>query len=246
MAQVTVWLFAGLLCTILIAWALCAWPTGFGNETRHELRAEYGYFSIHCVPARGVRFANILLMASPPEGEDAEVRRFPTLWQTRLGERTGAKTWDARGVWTAEDRQKLIDNVELVEAEVAAGWPVLAFSWYKDRAGVATGAITVGHGGTLVPKLENGQVRYRTMWSPRRLPYLPIWPGLIVNTLLYGIICAGLWTMFCACFRRVLKARRTRKGLCGNCGYDCRGLTAQTCPECGSVPGLEAAPVVSQ
>ncbi len=63
---------------------------------------------------------------------------------------------------------------------------------------------------------------------PRVLPYRPIWPGLIVNTIFYAMI---LWLVSPAPFalRRFLRVRR---GLCPKCAYP-MGESA-VCTECGA------------
>lgn len=59
--------------------------------------------------------------------------------------------------------------------------------------------------------------------------YRPVWPGLILNTLLYALLPASVAVAFVALRRR----RRRRRGHCPACGYDRRGDTAAVCPECG-------------
>ena len=61
------------------------------------------------------------------------------------------------------------------------------------------------------------------------LPYLPVWRGLIVNTVFYG---AMFWLMFASwpVGRRIIRSRR---GLCLWCGYDLHGTEHDRCPECG-------------
>ena len=66
------------------------------------------------------------------------------------------------------------------------------------------------------------------------LPYLPVWRGLMVNTVFYG---AMFWLMFASwpIGRRIIRSRR---GLCLWCGYDLHGTEHDRCPECGrSVSG---------
>ena len=71
------------------------------------------------------------------------------------------------------------------------------------------------------------------------LPYLPVWRGLIVNTVLYG---AMFWLMFASwpVGRRLIRSRR---GLCLWCGYDLHGTEHDRCPECGrAVSGCRPPP----
>ena len=58
--------------------------------------------------------------------------------------------------------------------------------------------------------------------KPDGVPYLPLWPGLIFNTLFY----AGLLWIFFAGLGFIRRARRRAKGRCVACG-----LCAMLCPE---------------
>ena len=63
----------------------------------------------------------------------------------------------------------------------------------------------------------------------RALPYYPLWPGFIVNTIFYA---STLWLILLSPFqlRRVIRRKR---GHCIKCGYDLRGTSEGGCPECG-------------
>lgn len=66
-------------------------------------------------------------------------------------------------------------------------------------------------------------------------PYLPLWPGLLANTAIYG----GAWFVILAGvpagYRLIRARRRSRKGKCATCGYDRTGLADDAvCPECGA------------
>lgn len=63
----------------------------------------------------------------------------------------------------------------------------------------------------------------------RVLPYMPILPGMAVNTTVY----AAAWLPLLVLLRRLVRRRRM-PGLCGECGYDLRGLSGERCPECGA------------
>ena len=64
----------------------------------------------------------------------------------------------------------------------------------------------------------------------RALPVRPIWAGLAVNSMFYGLIVFGIWTGGV----RVVRNTRRRQGRCTGCGYDRAGLAAEAaCPECG-------------
>jgi len=62
------------------------------------------------------------------------------------------------------------------------------------------------------------------------------WPGYLINTAtLLGL---GMWLWFTPILvRDVVRWRRVRRGRCGQCNYDLRGLPegSAVCPECGTV-----------
>ena len=74
--------------------------------------------------------------------------------------------------------------------------------------------------------------RLRNAFPNGWLPVIPVWPGVLVNSVVYAVPVAMLWLALGA----VRRWRRMRANLCVRCGYDLRGLAAQgACPECGKV-----------
>lgn len=64
-------------------------------------------------------------------------------------------------------------------------------------------------------------------WDARPLPYLPMWPGLIANSVFYSLMVPMIWIF--------IRWRRIRRNLCGQCGYARVGLgNNAACPECGA------------
>lgn len=67
-----------------------------------------------------------------------------------------------------------------------------------------------------------------------RVPYLPLFPGVAVNTACYATILAVLWWGLIRWPRTSAK----RAGRCERCQYSLEGLPCHVpCPECGSVRG---------
>lgn len=66
-----------------------------------------------------------------------------------------------------------------------------------------------------------------------RLPVTPIFPGFVVNTVLYGGIFYSIWWLVPGAYRRIRAKRCRLRGRCVGCGYSLTGLTADRCPECG-------------
>lgn len=113
------------------------------------------------------------------------------------------------------------------------GWPMLSL-WSGvencNMVGVtgtpALGAYTSSHG------YFSGRASIKYPWAAAdvsRIPYGPIWSGLLVNTLLYAAILFGLFTMT----RTYRHVSRRRRGLCQYCAYDLREVEHERCPECG-------------
>lgn len=70
------------------------------------------------------------------------------------------------------------------------------------------------------------------------LPYLPLWPGMLMNATAFGLgwlVLSGLYRV--ACQRRVIAWRKeaARRRVCESCGYSLNGIDSvnSVCPECG-------------
>lgn len=65
----------------------------------------------------------------------------------------------------------------------------------------------------------------------RSLPLMPVWPGFVVDSLLY----AAVWGFLLWTPRAIARALQRKPGTCKRCGYDLAGLSAGgCCPECGT------------
>lgn len=113
-----------------------------------------------------------------------------------------------------------------------AGWPFFAAQG-REIYGFPTGT-SVGRTHELIG-LTTVKIGRRYV----DIPYRPIWPGLLANTLFYAVPAALLLTAlrFAAlgvrrAFRSARGRRRRTRGRCAHCGYELgEGIT--TCPECG-------------
>lgn len=124
---------------------------------------------------------------------------------------------------------------------LATGWPLPALRLTErlDHAGVAPDADGVP---TAIQSQWSSRSAIATPWQRRMLvattpptpPFpalLPLEPrpGLLVNTALFALLWFGLLRLPHA----IRRARRRRRGLCPDCGYDLTGLEGP-CPECGA------------
>lgn len=151
----------------------------------------------------------------------------------------------------AGTRQPTLDEVRHIASAIPAeqdarGWPFLCLysriHEHRDDALALAGRPVTG-GIRLpprqIPLATSPQALISGVRNPsqlilreaRALPLLPIWPGLILNTLIYA---AALWLLTLGPIR-LRRALRARKGHCPQCGYDLNNLEAQRCPECGKV-----------
>jgi len=126
------------------------------------------------------------------------------------------------------------DTVARVVETHAAGWPMLALRYTVEQhvppqtPGTRVRPTWVSHWGADV-------TRWFPTWAGgEHLPLLPIPLGFVVDMAFFGAV---IWAMA----RGVVfirAARRRRRGLCGGCGYDLRGLAPSVpCPECGAARG---------
>jgi hypothetical protein len=114
-----------------------------------------------------------------------------------------------------------------LKIEAATGWPMMAmhgamevdFSSHPHSVR-AVGSIPIDRH---YPQLED-------FYGARLIPLRPIWPGLLANTVFYGVILWALWFTPGA----VRRGLRRRRGACVRCGYDRRGISGGRCAECGA------------
>lgn len=123
--------------------------------------------------------------------------------------------------------------------EVGHGWPMISMSCsfgVSQTGGIILaprslalqlGSANIGNippGGRVVRRLSVDQ------WSePRVLPLVPVFYGLIINTIFYSIIIF----MFLFGVQYVRKLIRRLSGRCPMCTYDLQNNIASGCPECG-------------
>lgn len=112
----------------------------------------------------------------------------------------------------------------------AAGWPLLSVNC--EREGQYDRMLNVYDdeeisGGFILQPLPPNTTDY---WRDRALPYRPIWPGFVINTLLYAVL---LWMLTIGPYQLRCHIRHNR-GSCIKCGYDLHHADHKACPECGA------------
>ncbi len=215
-ASVAVWLAAGLIITIGIAWTIAK----TGQDPRPS----------------STNFTRV------PGGHWSDVP--PTSWPQVPDDVSIEQDWAGRTEHTDSARTSLYgDAPEDVMTVYRCGWPVRSLAWTRlgvqamgGHTEIAPTSVWSGGIADLAGKGSAAPMTFALGLSAdiRRLPIRPVWPGFALNTIFYALIAWGLWQVPLAIRRR----RRRRKGFCVRCGYDLKGLTAGVpCPECGTQPG---------
>jgi hypothetical protein len=111
----------------------------------------------------------------------------------------------------------------------ARGLPFLCL-WHEIQAtdedpGRGVTPIYSTPGGIRLPSSK----RFDCALTIRALPFRPIWSGLVLNTLWWGL----MWWGAPIELRSYVRYRRLKRGLCPGCGYDVGASYVAPCPECG-------------
>ena len=135
---------------------------------------------------------------------------------------------------------------ELVEApgrltkiywwEEGRGWPLLSFSCRATRWGPLKGGVVLNKNGRTLAR-----ARCQLIWNDSKYPSLhdvvlplrPLWAGLLLNTVLYGMAWIGLLYTVATTAQLALASVRHYRGLCPACAYRLYGGSDFGCPECG-------------
>lgn len=106
----------------------------------------------------------------------------------------------------------------------ATGWPMpaLACSVHWKQQILNSNITYTVRGGIQLPR--------DAAFNPRALPLTPVWPGFVVDTLIF----AGAWLALGLGLGAWRRRRRERRGLCRHCAYPTADLPeGSPCPECG-------------
>jgi hypothetical protein len=211
----------GLIVTVISAWTLAATRT---PEWEHSRRLS---ISVECESCRlcMTYFAACFgrqRVYSERYGADVHGTIFPP--EDMIVD-------DVRPGWALdrhiEARMPVPDFDELVQcSDDASGWPAPAMVCSVTQR---TNGCTI-EGGVAMAKSDSLDDLSFFGDEFRVLPLHPLWPGLLLNTAFYGVICWAVWFVPGA----VRRGLRKRRGTCVRCGYDLRGGALAACPECGA------------
>ena len=135
-----------------------------------------------------------------------------------------------------------------IQTTVSAGWPFYAltgeeWSVYSRETENSTSSAT--HRIEVTSTTKPIEIGDYSVDVQVLIPFSPIWPGFVIDTLFYAAIWFGVFFGFTSAKRAI----RRKRGRCPRCGYDLRGgvsveppprpelgtkaATSPGCPECG-------------
>lgn len=222
----------GVAISVAVAWALSlARPEGHWRDGPQQQTivsgTEQPRWLIHRSHATGA--TALERYVAPGLVSDAIAYALPPWW-------SDARTPPDAADLEAQDRTR----GDRMITEIAYGWPMPAlryrYTWSTHPVGFS-GRLRYFEsmsGGLFITPPTPGDVSSRWRQEIHALPYRPIVAGMALNAALYGTILLGAVSTA----RAVRSHRRRRRGLCGACGYDLRGLVPDVgglcCPECGT------------
>jgi hypothetical protein len=130
-------------------------------------------------------------------------------------------------------RQDVITKSMMMGGTASEGWALVN----DGREGWPFAALGGGRAEHMGPGYTTVRVRndHVLKLGEHEVPTRPLWPGLLANTAIFGVVA---WTVHAAAtpiVRRVRARLRPGPGMCARCRYDRRGLAAgAACPECGA------------
>ena len=205
-------LLLGLLCSIGLAWNF-AW------------RGEYGP-----TPAWS---------ASEPDGTDIAMWERPGARLLVVASRWSfmpARTrLDAMPAWSSLDPAAPFNGAVIEEA---TGWPRVCLAWRRPLGAATERGMDLretprrlrwAYGRDEGKRALTAMATLQFDIGTRALPYRPIWSGLLLNTLAFGLAWFALWLAVTG----LLGIARRLRGRCPSCGYTLVHGRRDGCPECG-------------
>jgi hypothetical protein len=161
--------------------------------------------------------------------------KWNTPYSSKVATRVDAEQWWQANALASFPRDR--ELIEVMEWKRFANryWAVSTFTHSADRfeSGWPLYALERSHWTKILEVYQHRHALPLTPWlaewlGTEYLPLRPIWPGFVINTLLYAAI---LWLLFVLPF--ALRHRsRIRRGLCPQCAYPIGA--SDTCTECGA------------
>ncbi len=119
----------------------------------------------------------------------------------------------------------------VIRFEQVGGWPLRSWrgDWQIDNRSVSGRSLN-----SFPDSPVYGSLAFRDVVL---YPFEPIFPGVILNAILFGACTFLFWVAGKMAFVRIREYTRVRDLRCPNCKYNCTGL--KVCPECGHELGSD-------
>ncbi|MBL1216672.1 MAG: hypothetical protein D8M59_04175 [Planctomycetes bacterium] len=215
----------GVLTTYAVAWACCSIDVYSGGKATYQIGLSH-----RTKPTWQVyqydRFGSTIVQSRMYDGSIADLPAEQFLDHP-------VPSWS---IANSPPEEVLPSSTEIASAETienARGWPMRAVRCTGVWGGFATRwRISLTGALELPDSIPVASTLIAPVMNAHMLPYAPIWPGMIINTVLYCIV----WVVILFVPRAVIRLRRLVHGQCRECGYDLRGSTSEDapCPECGN------------
>lgn len=208
-------LILGLITTLAVSWSFAAFAGWHDPRTGTAILAPRGSnvsnVVVHQASQPGMLLRQVVIITQDEPLATAQTTSLP--YSENESEVFGPD--DVDDSWGLV-RRALVLRDQTGGVERAFGWPLPAAYWRHDADGTPTGGSQL--------RLSSDEP-----WSKgdRFLPTLPIWRGVLLNSMLF----ASTWSLVLAIPHFARRAHRRRRGGCPACGYSLAQLAI--CPECG-------------
>lgn len=232
-------LAGGAVVNVAVAWGLAfrGTPETASDSSRPYFNSEpeFPFWSMELAEgpgwARAFWFGDTGIFANGPGGG----------WALALGLRPRERREIRPPHWSRMDWQTppRANQWPSLRVDDARGWPALSLASHVRMEVVVSptqpiATITTSRA-WIVDDTQLQQFVLDAEWTTVIVPFRPVFPGFIINTLFYGLF---LWLLFAAPFAARRLLRRSR-GQCRKCAYPIG--VSRVCTECGAA--VRPAPV---
>lgn len=228
---------AGLVTSVAVAW-FCAWAVDLSAAPSIACflqRPQGNPSPVAEIELHRTQGAGMLAFYSVYAPQSRMVPSFGTTIVRR--DEFDCWPWDAARIAPELVKDAPWPNVAMpaggfgwaVNSAEAYGWPLLCLQWTKLHGRTAPATY---RDAWLIPSISARRFGIRS-GVDLELPLGPVWSGLAVNTVVYGMFWAAV-LMLLRRVRTAVRQRRAARGLCPVCQYPMGGLIpGSACPECG-------------
>ena len=236
--RATLALLLGLLLNLFVAWGLSLIPHAWGPGNSRAVQLLWN------APDGSRKTAYTLVH----KWFGVREHQYHTTRRGRLHDRPDQiSVWWAWQPWdhtpnAIDESKALFDEFNPVNPDATIvsrtryGFPALTLqceSMIDDTAPLPNGSFLTKAHGVFFDRIDSNNFMGKPeVWPHARhlwFPYLPIWSGLIINTLFYALIALIVLYLI----SRVRNARRMLRGRCPFCAYELHHDFTHGCSECG-------------